>query len=462
MALSLARRIATAAATTHFEDFAPDVVAKAKLCLLDFFACAFEARALPWSARAATIAGREPGTATVLATGASATPGGAAFANAVAGHGLVREDMHAGSVSHLGVVVLPVLLALSERKPVSGRDFITAAIAGYETGAKIGRALITPDLARFFRPTGFTGPLAAAVAGSRLLGTDVERTANALGFAANTTAGLNQWPHEGSDDMFFHPGFAARNAITCLELAELGAKASDGALDGPAGLLTAYLGGKAAPDITLFDGAPELLAVYNKPVPACNFAQTPCQAALSALGGEVFPIDRIRTVRIAASYAAVHYPGCDYVGPFASRLQAKMSIQFSVAAALRYGKVAESNYERLDDAEVLRLAKLIKLESDAGFTGAFPARQGSRVEIETGEGRQLTATLPDVVPATEAEIRARYRAAAEETVGAASAAEIERLVDDLENVTSVGALPRLAQSRSAWRATGRESRNTAE
>jgi 2-methylcitrate dehydratase PrpD len=455
MRQSLARRIATAAASTRFEDFSPEVVTKLKLCLLDFFACAFEARDLPWSQRAATIAAREPGVATVLATGKSATIGAAAFANGVAGHGLVREDMHAGSVSHLGVVVLPALLSLSERSSASGRDFIAAGIAGYETGAKIGRALITPELARFFRPTGFTGPLAAAIAGSRLLGLDAKRTASALGFAANTTGGLNQWPHEGSDDMFFHPGFAARNALTAIELAELGAEASDGALDGPAGLLTAYLGGKTIPEITLFDGSPELLAVYNKPVPACNFAQTPCQAALSAASGEILPIERIHRIRVAASYAAVHYPGCDYTGPFHSRLQAKMSIQFSVAAALRFGKVAEGNYAGLDDPDVMRLASLVALEADAGFTDAFPARQGSRVEIETTDGKLLSGTLPDVVPATEQEIRARFRAAAEETVSAARAAEIETLVDSLETVPSVGALPHLAQSRAAWRAAVR-------
>jgi 2-methylcitrate dehydratase PrpD len=452
MAQSLTRRIAAAAAATRFEDFSPEVVTKAKLCLLDFFACAFEARDLPWSQRAATLAGREPGGATVLATGAGATPGLAAFANAVAGHGLVREDMHAGSVSHLGVVVLPVLLALSERGPVNGRDFITAAIAGYETGAKIGRALVTPDFARFFRPTSFTGPLAAAIAGSRLIAADAELAAKALGFAANTTAGLNQWPHEGSDDMFFHPGFAARNALTAIELAELGANASEGALDGPAGLLPAYLGGKAIPNIALFDGAPELLAVYNKPVPACNFAQTPCQATLSAVSGQSLPTDRIRQIRIAASYAAVHYPGCDHAGPFHSRLQAKMSIQFGVAAALRYGKVVEANYANLNDPEVMRLAGLIKLEADAGFTGAFPARQGARVEIETTEGKLLAATFPDVVPATETEIRARFRTAAEEAVGAARAAEIERLVDGLDKMPSVGALPRLARKSEPLRA----------
>jgi 2-methylcitrate dehydratase PrpD len=455
MQQSLARRIATAAASARYEDFAPEVVLKLKLCLLDLFACAFEARDLPWSRRAATIAARDPGAATVLATGATATPGGAAFANGVAGHGLVREDMHAGAVSHLGVVVLPALLALAERVPAGGRDFIAAGIAGYETGAKIGRALITPELARFFRPTGFTGPLAAAIAGSRLLRLDAERSARALGFAANTTGGLNQWPHEGSDDMFFHPGFAARNGLTCVELAELGAEASDGALDGTAGLLTAYLGGKAIPEITLFDGPPELLSVYNKPVPACNFAQTPCQAALSAAKGQPLAGDRIRSIRIAAPYAAVHYPGCDHAGPFQSRLQAKMSIQFGVAAALRYGKVAESNYADLRDPEVMSLARLIELESDAGFTSAFPSRQGARVEIETADGATLSATLPDVVPATENEIRARFRTSAEETVGAAAAGEIERIIDDLENVESVGALLRLARSRAAQPAAGR-------
>jgi 2-methylcitrate dehydratase PrpD len=173
------------------------------------------------------------------------------------------------------------------------------------------------------------------------------------------------------------------------------------------------------------------------------------------VGGRPIASDGIRQIRIAAPYAAVRYPGCDYAGPFRTRLQAKMSIQFSVAAALHYGKVTEANYADLNDAAVMSLAGLIKLEADADFTSAFPARQGARVEIETADGKVLSAALPDVVPATEAEIRARFRASAEETVGAARSNEIERMVDDLENAASVGALPRLAQSRSAWRATGR-------
>jgi hypothetical protein len=54
-----------------------------------------------------------------------------------------------------------------------------------------------------------------------------------------------------------------------------------------------------------------------------------------------------------------------------------------------------------------------------------------------------------VVPATEAEIRARFRASAEDTVGAKTAARIEAMVDDLENLPSVAAVPQSARSRSA-------------
>jgi len=444
MRTALARRIAKAATAARYEDFAPDVVARFKLCLLDLFACAFEARNLPWSRRAAALAGTEGGPATILATGRSASIPAAALANGVAGHGLVREDMHAGSVSHLGVVVLPALLALAQRGAVTGRDFIAAGVVGYEAGARLGRAIITPDFAKFFRPTGFTGPIAAAAAGSRLLCLDENAATSAIALAANTTSGLNQWPHEGAEDMFFHPGFAARSGITAVLLAELGAEGSEGALDGPAGLLTAYLGGKAIPDVTLFSGAPELLAVYSKPVPACNFAQTPCQATLAVVREHGLKPADIRAIRVAASYAAVKYPGCDYEGPFRTRLQAKMSIQFSVAAAVRYGAVAEGNYDRLDDPEVTRLIGLIEVESDAGFTEAFPGRQGSRVTIETVDGRMLDESLADVVPATEAEIRARFRAAAADALDTTRATAIEQFIDRLETAPAAGDLPRLA------------------
>jgi len=74
--------------------------------------------------------------------------------------------------------------------------------------------------------------------------------------------------------MYFHPGFAARNAIAAIELAEAGAYASETILEGEAGLFAAYRREPAPAAIRLFGGRqPEIMAVYNKPAPACNFAQ---------------------------------------------------------------------------------------------------------------------------------------------------------------------------------------------
>jgi 2-methylcitrate dehydratase PrpD len=438
----LARRLARQILDPGVSPPAP-AVEKLKICLLDFFACAFEARDLPWSRQAAGLA-REPGPASIIGYAGRASAFQAAFANAVAGHGLVREDMHAGSVSHLGVVVLPTLLALAQTREVTGPAFIAAAVVGYEAGAKIGRALVTPGFARLFRPTGFTGPLAAAAAGGRLLGLSEEATTSALSLAANTVSGLNQWPHSGGAEMFFHPGFAARNALTAVALAEAGAEAAPEALDGEAGLFAAFRPGQEMPDVRLFAGAgPELLEVYNKPVPACNFAQTPCQAALALRREEALDPGAIRAIRVRASQAAVRYPGCDHAGPFERALQAKMSIQFGVAAALLRGSVEEANYRLLSDPEILRLARLMTLEADADFTAAFPGAQGASVEIELADGRVLSRRIGDVIPATPAEVRQRFREAACPLLGRARSDAIERFVDRLEDAEAVGALPPL-------------------
>ena len=262
------------------------------------------------------------------------------------GHGLVREDMHAASICHHGVVIWPTLLALSERTPLSGATFLAAAIIGYETGAQIGRALFNADLARLYRPTGLVAPLGAALAGSYALGLTEDAATSAMAIAANTSSGLNEWPRAGGSEMYFHPGFAARNAIAAIELAEAGARASETILEGEAGLFAAFRRQPAPTEIRLFAGAePEIMAVYNKPAPACNFAQTAAQTALR-VARELGTSEDIATVSIRVPDAAARYPGCNSKGPFHNALQAKMSIPFSVAAVLARGALEEDNYAR--------------------------------------------------------------------------------------------------------------------
>ena len=377
---TLARRIARQALAIRFDDIPQSVVDKVKIGLLDLLSCVYETKDIPLPPHP-----------------------GIAFTTAVLGHGLVREDMHTGAVSHLGVVVYPALLALAESNSISGRDFIRAAACGYEAGAKLGRALVRDkQFVQLHRPTGTTGPIAAAVAGSLALHLDEDATVSAIGLAANTASGLNEWPYSGADDMFYHPGFAARNAVTCVDLARVGARGSEGSLDGRAGLF-ASLHQTPPDDLAMFNHW-EILDVYYKPFAACNYAQTPCQAAAALL-----PVSDIAAIHVKASAAAVSYPGCNYPGACSTVLQAKMSIQHCVAKTL----------------EDPSLASIITVEASDEFTRGYPAKQGAEVAITLRNGEVRSHKLDDLTPATPQQIRTRFRA-----LGTAGT---EAFIDSLDN-----------------------------
>ncbi|MFZ6764469.1 MmgE/PrpD family protein [Pseudoroseomonas sp. WGS1072] len=418
-----------------------------ELCLLDFLACAFAARDSRPSRAAQAMALAEPGEATILGLSRRAAPGAAAFANAAAGHGLVREDMHAGANSHFGVVLLPTLLALAQQRRVSGTAFIEAAAVGYEVGARLGRVMVNPRFSRQWRPTGWTGPLAAVAAGARLLGLAPEQAASALSLAANIAGGLNEWPRDGGDEMFFHPGFGARNALVVLALAAGGAEGSAMALDGPAGLIAAA-GAEPPAGLPLFDGATaEVELVFRKALPLCNFAQTPAQAALCLLrqAGALDPAS-IAGITVRASEAAVRYPGCDGQGPFQRVLQAKMSIAFCVAAALLHGAVEEQHFALPASPELMRLVALVRLEIDPAATAAFPACQPAEVIVTLADGRRLAAAMPDLEPADEVTVRRRFAEAAGAALGEGRGGQLGEALAGLPDVADLGAALRLAEA----------------
>jgi 2-methylcitrate dehydratase PrpD len=388
------------------------------------------------------------GSATIIGTQTQTTPSAAAFANAVLGHGLVRDDMHLGSVSHLSVVVLPPALALAEQRHSSGRELLSSIVSGYEAGGLLGRAILDVDIARIRRPTGITGAFAGAASAGRIAGLDTEQLATALTLAANCAAGYNEWAASGGSEMYFHPGFAARNALTAVALAAAGACVSPTGLDGPAAMLAAF--GKTAAGLTLpFAATAEILNVFFKEVPACNYAQTAAQAAHSIAAARPLTATAIEHVTVRVPQAAAAYPGCNVKGPFAHVLQAKMSIQYNVAAALLCGDFNESNFVPQQQPGVVDLAGRIAVEVDPTLTENYPARQGAEVVVLLRGGDTLAQSQDDVLPATESLVRARAGKAAAAVLGADQAQSLIALVDRLETVPDAAGLLALCRPNSA-------------
>jgi 2-methylcitrate dehydratase PrpD len=342
-------------------------------------------------------------------------------------------------------VLVPTLLALAETTKTSGRQFLTALTAGYEVGGKIGRLILDVEGSKVFRPSGITGPIGAAAAGAKLLGLNAEQTTTALALGANAAAGYNEWAATGGSEMFFHPGFAARSAVSAVQLAADGAHASRTAFDGEAGILAAFRKTLKPTVPALFEDRSEILAVFFKPVPACNFAQSAAQAALAIAKRKRLRAADIDRITVRVTRAAALYPGCDVSGPFEHILQAKMSIHYNVAAALTHGDFAEGNYVPQSNADVLKLAMLTRLEVDAALTKAFPGKQGAEVIVHTRAGDTLSERVEDIVPTAAEGVRERFLAAAIHTLGAARAAKLDELIAKLESCKDAAQLARLTR-----------------
>ncbi|MWD26541.1 MmgE/PrpD family protein [Aquicoccus sp. SCR17] len=439
------RRLARAIAGLRAEDVPAGVRDKARGCLADFVGCVLESADLPWSRSALAYARLQPpGPAGVIGTGLRLGATEAAFANGTLGHGLVREDMHVASCSHLGVVVWPALLALAEQEGDKGGDLLLAGIAGYEAGAQVGRALFDADLAARIRPTGTIGAIAAAAAGARFLGLSEDRTLAALSLAANMAGGLNEWPWAGGTEMVVHAGTAARAGVTAVLLAREGMEPSPSALEGRAGLFAAYGRRDRAERIAPFaEGHFEITEVYWKPSPACNYVQTPCQVAArlaTRLAEAGLGAEAVESLRIDSFPHAVDYPGCDFAGPFSAVLEAKMSLQYSVAAVLVTGEIAEANYRMLDDPGIARLAGATTLALDDGFIAAYPGKQGARVTLTLRDGQEMAEEMADVDSVDLAGVLARLDAIATATLGAQGAAEIAAALEELDRPDAAATL----------------------
>lgn len=416
----------------------PDAETKRKvgLVLLDFVGCCMEVVRSPIGAAARAYGESHGGAREAHQWGVEQKVSAecAALANGILGHGLIREDMHVPSGTHPGVVILPAMLALAERERLSGASLLRGIATGYHLMGALGVAARTGLTNRRFRPLGISGPFGAAAGAVAATGADEDTATHALALAANFAAGMNQWPWSGGQDIYVHAGMAARNGLVAYDLARAGVKASEDILEGEDGLFAAIGSGPTACVVLLerLEGPNGLLEVTHKPAPGCNYVQTAAAVALrlhAKLGAS--GTGSIRRIVISTFQAARSYPGCDSTGPFSRLEQSKMSFQYAIGAALRFGRLDNDVYSRYEDAELQRLIALTELRVDPVFERRTLPRQPGRVEVELANGERLAGDLDDVPWLDATAVRDRFDAVARPVLGAADTQRLFALVDDL-------------------------------
>jgi 2-methylcitrate dehydratase PrpD len=141
----------------------------------------------------------------------------AAFVNAISSHIFDYDDTHLKTIIHPSGPVISPILALSEYRDVSGKEFLNALVLGVETACRIGNAVYPDHYDRGWHITGTAGVFGGAAAAGKLLGLNEQQMVWALGLAASQPVGLRE--SFGSMNKSFNPGRAAHNSLTAALLA---------------------------------------------------------------------------------------------------------------------------------------------------------------------------------------------------------------------------------------------------
>ena len=445
-----AERFATFALELELDTVPGDVVEAAKLHVLDVLGCGLAAHGLGIAGEGRTAMaelGGEPESSVIGLDTALPAPN-AAFANAMLCHGLDFDDTHSDSVSHVSTVVVPAATALAESRRASGRDLVTAVIAGNEVVTRIGMATPGAFHARGFHPTAICGIFGATAAAARLWGLSEADAASALGIAGSMASGLFAYLDDATATKPIHPAWAAHGALVAARLAALGAEGPPGVLEGRFGVFHAFVDTRIDLEPQLADLGQrwETPRIAFKAFPACHFIHGSL-GATGTLSGDVDP-DEVEEVVVTVPEAGVSLvlePAESKVAP-RTDYEGKFSLQYSTAAMLVHRRVGLPTYtaEALSEPRVLELARKVRYETKAydSYPGAFPG--GVRIRLR--DGRELDADFPYQLGAPEnpmsaEQVREKFRD--NSSLAGGSFDQLEEAIlalDDLEDARTVGAL----------------------
>lgn len=403
-----------------------EVWTRAKRALLDTIGTAAAGSTLPVSKIARNHAADHMASVAhavrLMFDGREASPAGAAFAGATTIDAFDAHDGHVLTKGHIGVSVLPTLLALSELGLLrDGRDFLASYVIGYEIGTRAGIAL--HRTAAEYHTSGAWGALACAALVSRHLKLSWAKTREALGTAEyhgprSQMMRCIAWPTMVKDGS----GWGAFSGVSA------GFLAADGYTGAPA----VTMEGADVADLWSDLGKRwRLLEQYEKAYPVCRWAQPAVEAVAALRRAHGFTHDQIARLEVHTFANSVALNTARPDSPDA----AQYSTPFPVAAFLVRGRLgaAELSGKALKDKDILALSESITLIDDPEFTAKFPAERWARAVVTLKNGKRLESA-PSIArgnpenPLSPEEALEKYRDLAGPVLGPRRASAIEKEV----------------------------------
>ncbi|MDM0034728.1 MmgE/PrpD family protein [Variovorax sp. J22P271] len=391
------RTLATFAAGLSFSQIPDPVLRRAEDLMLDWLGSVLAARsARPVQAiqRFAETMGPAEGSSEVLISRRTTSPVFAALVNAAASHYVEQDDVHNGSVFHPAAVVFAPALATAQALGASGAQLLTAVVAGYEVGIRVGEFLGRSHY-RTFHTTATAGTLAAAAAVGRLLELTPAQMLHAFGSAGTQSAGVWEFLRDAADSKQLHCAHAAASGLMSAYLAKDGFTGAQHVLEGAQGLGVGM--SSDADPARLVDGLGTrwtLAETSFKYHASCRHTHPAADALL-----QVMTAHGLKHSDIARVVTHVHQGAIDVLGRVVVPTtvhQGKFSMGTVLGLIAVHGRAGLTEFDRDYLApEVAAFRDKVMMELDREVDTAYPARWIGKVSIETTDGRRFPGRVDE-------------------------------------------------------------------
>jgi len=337
------------------------------------------------------------GSATVIGSERGWPPAAAVLLNGAALAADQLQDGHRLARGHPASHVVPAVLAYAEVVDASAESALSAIVAGYEVGARIGIAMggTPPGV----HDIGTWGQIAVATAVAQLLRPgDTETVHRAIELAASAVlVSDSRTIFAGRKGGHLFLGASAELGCTLALGAVAGLEAEWGTLDRHLATVGAKDWDPSRIEEMSSPGPDswshyEVLRGYIKLHPTCAHLHGVNDAAenliaLRRAGGQNFLGHEITLVQVRTYSAAA---GFGQIGR--DELEARFSIPTSVALALLEGQLDPTSLtnDRVKTTEVMALARRVEIIHDPRMDAGYPTGRPAEVTITLVDGSQHT------------------------------------------------------------------------
>jgi 2-methylcitrate dehydratase PrpD len=398
-----------------------------------------------------TLGGGGGGEATLYFSSERCPAPEAAWINGTAAHALDYDDV--ALRGHPSTVLVPAILAEAEALGASGRDMITAYVAGYETWGELAERDQDSHHRKGWHPTGIFGAIGASAACAALRRLTAERATQAIALGASQSSGL--MANFGTMTKPFHAGRSAHSGLMAARLAGAGFTSSIDALEHPQGFLSAVsplgkVDRESSPERLGQDWRLLSSGLSIKKFPACYCTHRSIDGMLDLRAKR--PIDPAAVDKIVVSlsdtYATILRNHAPQTG-----LAAKFSIEFAMASSVIAGRVGlgELTDGFVTRSDVQDLMRKVAIETNQNYDPESPGAavfDQARVVLKDGTvlaTEQVKAARGHASrPLGDVELFEKFRAC----LGAGgSTLDPKQLFERLQKLEALGSARDLTQTR---------------